>query len=65
MLIQNPTRDMLLRDAPFCAIRARRPDGTPNVGKEWMEPMGSTWPFIDDQVKWEVVFYNTGDKLPD
>lgn len=65
MLIENPTRESGSRESCYCAIRKRKPDGSPNVGGQWLEPMGSTWPFIDDQKTWEVVKYGPGDKLPD
>lgn len=65
MLIENPSRESGSPYSGYCAIRERKPDGSPNVGGEWLEPMGSTYPFIDDQVTWEVVLYGPGDKLPD
>ena len=61
MIHQNPTRET---GGTFCAIRKRKPDGTPNVGGHWLEPMGSIWEFIDDQKTWEVIKYDSGDRLP-
>ncbi len=67
MIIENPTRESGSPESCFCAIRKRNPDGTPAKGKGWLEPMGSIWPFIDDQKTWEVVMYGRGDagKLPE
>lgn len=65
MVIQNPTRESGNHKSCFCAIRRRKADGSPNVGRPWLEPLGSTWEFIDDQKTWEVVMYGSGDKLPD
>jgi hypothetical protein len=65
MLLENPTRESAERFG-YCAIRKRKADGSPNVGKSWLEPFGSTWEFIDDQKTWEVVFYQSHtDKLPE
>lgn len=65
MLQQNPTS--LHRDhvSPFCAIRRRKADGSQNVGKPWIEPMGSVAKFVENQKEWEVVYYATGDVLPE
>ena len=60
MIVQNPTRDNH-EGCGYCAIRKRNPDGTPRKGANWLEPMGSTWPYIDDQKTWEVIFYTIDD----
>lgn len=64
MLRENTSMTSRDQEAPFCAIRKRKPDGSPNVGGRWAEPMCSVTEFVENQREWEVVFYNTGDKLP-
>lgn len=65
MLIENPTSFTDNRkEAPYCAIRKRNPDGSPRVGYPWMEPMCSVTQFMENQKEWEVVFYARGDTLP-
>ena len=60
MIVQNPTHENH-NGCGYCAIRKRKPDGSPNVGKGWLEPFGSTTEFVDDQKTWEVVFYTIDD----
>lgn len=65
MLIENPQPNASgYKDAPYRAVRKRKPDGTQNVGGQWLEPFGSIYEHLEDQVTWEVVFYGRGDKLP-
>jgi hypothetical protein len=61
MIVENPTMDSLKNRPGYCAIRARKDDGTPNVGGRWVEPFGFFCPFVEDQKKWEVVFYTMDD----
>ncbi len=66
MLIENPQPNAArYTDAPYCAIRERRADGTPDKGAMWLEPLGSCYQFLEDQKTYEVVFYAKGDVLPD
>ena len=58
-ILENPTRESA-KGFGFCAVRKRKADGTSNVGGTWLEPLGSSWTFIDDQKTWEVVFYKGG-----
>ena len=51
--------------ARLCAIRQRKTDGTPNKGGQWVETLGSVLEYVQNQKKWEVVFYDKGDQLPE
>lgn len=65
MLVENPVPGQIRgRESCFCAIRKRKADGSPNVGRDWLEPMGSVTQFVEDQKTYEVVFYGPGDQLP-
>lgn len=66
MILENPTLEQSEKYG-YCAIRRRNADGSRNIGGAWLEPMGSTDSFVEDQEHWEVVFYQNPsiDKLPD
>ena len=61
MIYENPTRET---KGGFCAVRRRNADGTPQVGAKWSEPFGPRDEFIDNQEKWEVVYYTSIDDIP-
>ena len=48
MLVENPEVDKDYKGASYCAIRKRKPDGSPNVGGTWLEPLGSCTKFLED-----------------
>ncbi len=64
MLIENPQPTAARAGAPYCAVRRRNADGSANIGGEWLEPMGPIGEFVEDQVKWEVVFYKEFSEIP-
>lgn len=49
----------------YCAIRPRNTYGSPQVGSQWLEPMGSINEFVDNPETWEVLFYNETKELPE
>lgn len=63
MALENPT-GRGGQGSPYCAIRKRKADGSPNTGRPWIEPMCSVTQFVENQKEWEVIFYAEGDVLP-
>lgn len=50
----------------FCAVRARNKDGSPRVGGDWLEPLGSCYfVFQEGLDKWEIVFHDGKGELPE
>lgn len=60
MIVENPTPESA-KGCGYCAVRRRKPDGSPNVGGAWLEPLGSTSSFMEDQKIWEVIYYTIDD----